>query len=408
LVCAEERFPFRSEEEEVMVIEGPLAPWATQMIERLDERGYSPYTARQHVARVAKLSRFLEERGLQPNEVTPVVLEQFCFWLPRRRKPITPKTFVWLTEFLSDVGMAPAPGPELPPSPGEVLIERYRRFMLDERALEPATVVNYVRSLRVFLGEHADCPLKSITPADVSRFMTRQCRWKSPRGLERMATSLRSFFRFALVVGLISVPLDKAVPSAARWSAAGLPRGLAPEQVAALLASCDRATPVGRRDYAILLLLARLGLRAAEAAVLRLEDIDWRAGEIVVRGKGHIEERLPLPADVGAALAVYLRQDRPRRPEREVFLRASAPLRGLAPQGLSEVVRAASERARIGSFGAHRLRHTAGTQMLRAGASLTEVAQVLRHRRVATTAIYAKVDHQALRTLAQPWPGHRR
>ena len=342
------------------------------------------------------------------DEVTPVALEQFCFSLPRRSKPATPKTFVWLTGFLSDVGMEPAPDPAPPRSPTEVLIERYRRFMVDERALEPATVTNYVRSLRVFLREHTDRPLEAIEPRDVSRFMTRQCRRSSSRGLERMATSLRSFFRFALIEGLITAPLDQAVPSAARWSVAGLPRGLAPAQVAALFASCDRATPIGRRDYAILVLLVRLGLRAAEAAGLQLEDIDWRAGEIVVRGKGHTEERLPLPADVGDALAAYLRHDRPRRPEREVFLRASAPLRGLAPQGLSEVVRAASERSGLGSFGAHRLRHTAGTQMLRAGASLTEVAQVLRHRRVATTAMYAKVDHQALRTLAPPWPGSGR
>jgi integrase len=174
------------------------------------------------------------------------------------------------------------------------------------------------------------------------------------------------------------------------------------------MASCDRRRGIGRRDYAILVLLIRLGLRAAEVATLRLDDIDWRAGEIVVRGKGRTEERLPLPPDVGAAIAAYLRRGRPRRPEREVFLRVCAPIRGLAPQGVSEVVRAASERAGLGSFGAHRLRHTAGTQMLQAGASLPEVAQVLRHRTVATTAIYAKVDHLALRELAVPWPGSAR
>jgi site-specific recombinase XerD len=388
-----------------MVIEGPLAPWAAEMVERLAELGYSPYTTTRHLARVARLSAFLEERGLGADQVTPVVLEQFCLSLPRRAKPITPKTFVWLTGFLSDAGMEPALVLKPPRSRAEVLVERYRRFMLDERALEPGTVTNYVRPVRVFLEEHADRPLEEIEPGDVSRFMTCQCRQSSPRGLERMTTSLRSFFRFALMEGLIIAPLDQAVPSAARWSVACLPRGLTPAEVAALLASCDRATPIGRRDYAVLVLLVRLGLRTAEAAALKLEDIDWRAGEIVVRGKGHSEERLPLPADVGSALAAYLRHDRPRRPEREVFLRASAPLRGLAPQGLSEIVRAASERAGLGSFGAHRLRHTAGTQMLRGGASLTEVAQVLRHRRVATTAMYAKVDHLALRALARPWPG---
>jgi len=148
--------------------------------------------------------------------------------------------------------------------------------------------------------------------------------------------------------------------------------GLAPGQVAALLASCDRCRAVGRRDYAILVLLARLGLRAAEVPALRLDDIQWRAGEIVMRGEGHTEERLPLPSDVGAAIAAYLRRGRARRPEREVFLRVLAPLRGLRPESVSEVVRAASERAGLGSFGSHRLRHTAATEMLRAGASLSE------------------------------------
>lgn len=213
---------------------------------------------------------------------------------------------------------------------------------------------------------------------------------------------------FALVEGLISVPLADAVPSVARWSGAGLPRGLTSRQVAALLASCDRRRRFGRRDYAILLLLVRLALRAAEVSALRLDDIDWRAGELVVRGKGGRQDRLPLPPDVGAAIAAYLRRGRPRRPEREVFLRVYAPLRGLTPDGVSEVVRAASERAGLGSFGAHRLRHSAGTQMLQAGASLPDVAQVLRHRTVATTVIYAKVDHRALRELAQPWPGSQR
>jgi integrase/recombinase XerD len=203
---------------------------------------------------------------------------------------------------------------------------------------------------------------------------------------------------------LIAAPLASAVPSAARWSGASLPRGLTRGQVTALLSSCDQRQATGKRDYAILVLLARLGLRAAEAAALRLDDIDWRAGEIVVRGKGRSEERLPLPSDVGAAIAAYLR-GRPCRPEREVFLRACAPLRGLSPDGVSEVVRAASERAGLGSFGSHRLRHTAATEMLRAGASLPEVAQVLRHRSVATTTIYAKVDHLSLRELAMPWPG---
>jgi integrase/recombinase XerD len=389
-----------------MVIEGPLAPLAAGMAERLRELGYAPGSTANHLALVARLSCHLKGQALSANDIGPVVLEQFCSSLRRcRGSSPTPKTFVWLVEFLRDIGVEPPAVGELPRSEADKLIERYRQFLLSERGLAADTVENYLRALGPFLTKHADRPLWDLSAGDVSRFMTSQCRQLSPRSLERLATSLRSFLGFALQEGLIATPLRNGVPSAARWSVAGLPRGLAPTEVTTLLASCDRTTPTGRRDYAIVVLMVRLGLRAAEVAALRLDDIDWRAGEILVRGKGHSEERLPLPSAVGKAIAAYLRRGRPRRPEREVFIRASAPLRGLSPDGVSEVVRAASERAGLGSFGAHRLRHTAGTQMLRDGASLTEVAQVLRHRRVATTAIYAKVDHRALRSLARPWPG---
>lgn len=392
-----------------MEIEGPLAPWASDIAKRLKDLGYAAGSARNLLALVRRLSAFLDQRGLSANDVGPAVVERFCASIARRgRARLTAATFAWLLEFLRDVGVEPSVTTTPPEPESDELIERYRRFMLDERGLTPETVVNYVRSLTSFLAEHSDRPLDDIGLDTVSRFMTRQCDRLTPRGLERLATSLRSFFGFAQAEGLISAPLANAVPSAARWSVAGLPRGLTPTVVKALLASCDRATATGRRDYAMLVLLVRLGLRAAEVADLRLDDIDWRRGEIVVRGKGHTEERLPLPPDVGEAIATYLRDGRPRRPEREVFLRMSAPIRRLDPQSVSDRVRVAAERAGVGSFGAHRLRYTAGTEMLRAGASLTEVAQVLRHRRVATTAIYAKVDHSALRALAMPWPGGER
>lgn len=392
-----------------MKIEGPLAPLAVGMEERLRELGYAPETMKDHLRRVGQLSRFLTEHSLNAADVSDEILGRFCAWLKDAglRSTPTTKTFRWLVGFLRDVGQIPPAAPAPPRTDADMLLERYRLFLLDERGLSLDTARNYERPLRIFLSEHDGCRLHELTAGDVTRFMTRQTARLSVRGLERAATSLRSFFGFALAEGLIDLPLANAVPSAARWSVAGLPRSLAPSQVKVLLASCDHATPTGRRDYAVLVLMVRLGLRAAEVAGLRLDDIDWRAGEIVVRGKGRTEERMPLPADVGAAVVAYLR-GRPRRPEREVFLRVSAPLRGLAPEGVSEVVRAASERAGLGSFGAHRLRHTAATQMLHGGASLTEVAQVLRHRRIATTAIYAKVDHRALRSLAMPWPGSGR
>jgi site-specific recombinase XerD len=395
-----------------MILDGALAPWSEGIAEELDRLGYAPATAVEHLRLVNKLSGFLQRRGLEVHDVDATVLTAFFNDLRRRRRRShspTPKTLRWLLEYLRQLGVVTSAvrRPE-PSSPCDNLMVHYRAYLVGERALAPKTVSARERTALSFLAAHPVDEMADLCAADVSRFVTDQVRRLSERSAERLVNGMRSFLRFALVEGLITAPLADAVPSLARRPGAGLPRGLAPAEVSALLASCDQRRPIGRRDYAILVLLARLGLRAAEVAALRLDDINWRSGEIVVRGKGRTEERLPLPSDVGEAIVAYLRHDRPQRPEREVFLRASAPLRGLAPEGVSEVVRAASERAGLGSFGAHRLRHTAATEMLRAGASLPEVAQVLRHRTIATTAIYARVDHAALRELAMPWPGSHR
>jgi integrase/recombinase XerD len=395
---------------EAMTMEGPLAPWAPGMAETLTALGYTPRLVERHLHLAGGLSKFLHRRGLAAADVEPGVIEQFVAALRAKNTSWRPtaRSLSWLVDYLRQVGVATtADTPRERTGPQE-LIERYRDYLRVERGLEPVTIANYVRVVARFLAAQRGRELDELSAADVSEFMTSQCRQVSARQAERLATGLRSVLGFALVQGLISRPLTGAVPSVARWSGAGLPRGLTAPQIAALLAGCDRRKAMGRRDYAILVLLMRLGLRAAEVSALRLDDIDWRAGEIVIRGKGRTEERLPLPPDVGAAIAAYLRQDRPQRPEREVFLRVCAPLRGLTPDGVGEVVRAAGERAGLGSFGSHRLRHTAATQMLQAGASLPEVAQVLRHRSVATTVIYAKVDHRALRELATPWPGNLR
>lgn len=205
---------------------------------------------------------------------------------------------------------------------------------------------------------------------------------------------------------MIERPLAEAVPSIASWRLQGLPRGLEPAEVERFLASCDTDSASGRRDLAILTLLARLGLRRGEVAALSLDDIDWRAGELVVRGKGRRAERLPLPADVGEPLSAYLQDGRPAAAEgRSVFVRVKAPHRALTPSAVTWVVVAAARRAGLGYVTPHRLRHSAATAVLRAGASLGEVGQVLRHRQPVTTAIYAKVDREALRAIARPWPG---
>jgi integrase/recombinase XerD len=220
-----------------------------------------------------------------------------------------------------------------------------------------------------------------------------------------MVTALRSLLGFLHVEGITGQPLAAAVPSATGWTLTGLPKALDDDQIVALLAGCDDRTATGRRDLAILTVLLRLGLRVGEVAALRLDDIDWRRGEITVRGKGNRCDRLPLPADVGQRIVEYLQNGRPTTTQdRAVFLRAQAPHRALTSTAVSTLVEVAGRRAGLGLIGAHRLRHTAATAMLRSGGSLTEIGQALRHARPLTTAIYAKVDLVALRQVARSWP----
>lgn len=247
--------------------------------------------------------------------------------------------------------------------------------------------------------------LWELSPADVLGFLLAETERRSRKSAKLLVSALRSLLGFWHVKGLIGRPLAGAVPSVAGWRLAGLPRALGAEQVRALLESCDRSTIAGQRDFAIVTMLVRLGMRSGEVAGLRLDDVDWRAGEIVVRGKGARIERLPLPADVGEAIAVYLRDARPTGfSAREVFVRIKAPRRSLSAGGITQVVVSASKRAGLGEVTAHRLRHTAATELLRQGAPLHEIGELLRHRSVLTTAIYAKVDRDRLRELARPWP----
>lgn len=224
--------------------------------------------------------------------------------------------------------------------------------------------------------------------------------------MQRTGTALRSLLRFWHLQGVIGSSLVGAVPTAANWKLSGLPKYLSGEQVAMMLASCDPDTVVGRRDAAILTLLARLGLRTSEVAGLLMQDLHWRRGEITVRGKGHRHEQLPMPTDVGEAVVAYLSGARPTNAaDGEVFVGTRAPHRALTRGAVTQVVARASDRCGLGTIYAHRLRHTAATAMLHAGASLEEIGQVLRHQHALTTVGYAKVDHEGLRALARPWPG---
>jgi len=288
-------------------------------------------------------------------------------------------------------------------SPAEDLVEGYREWLVSERRLAANTVEYYVHGARLFLGERGGQDLAVLTLGEVSSFMVRECRRLGVGSAKNLATGLRSLLRYLYLEGVTDRELAQAVPAPASWRGRWLPRGLGAEELAALLAGCDHSTSLGRRDHAIVVMLARLGLRAAEVAGLTLDDVDWSQGEIVVRGKGNHTERLPLPVDVGEALVGYLYDGRPKTTCRVLFLRAQAPV-GLSAAGVGSVVRRACIRVGLPSGGAHRLRHSAATAMLRAGWSLDEVGQVLRQRDLQTTSAYAKVDFVALRPLALPWP----
>jgi integrase/recombinase XerD len=289
--------------------------------------------------------------------------------------------------------------------PAGELVEGFREWLVSERRLAASTVEYYVRGARLFLGESSGQDVAGLTLGEVSSFMVRECRRLGVGSAKNLATGLRSLLRYLYLAGVTDRELAQAVPAPASRRGGGLPRGLGAEEVTALLAGCDDSTALGRRDHAIVVMLVRLGLRAREVAALTLDDVDWVHGEMVVRGKGNHTERLPLPVDVGEALVAYLQDGRPETTTcRALFLRAQAPSVGLSASGVSSVARGACIAAGVLSGSAHRLRHSAATAMLRAGASLDEVSQVLRQRDLQTTSSYAKVDFVALRRLAQPWP----
>jgi integrase/recombinase XerD len=388
-------------------VAGPLAEYAAGFAAELDGAGYTPESAAGQVRVLAHLSRWLGERGLVPGALTAERVAEFA--AARRaagyRQWVSVRGMGPLLGYLRGLGLVPglaAPGPV---TAAEVLLERYRCYLAVERGLAARTIRYYLAGARLFLDGRVDS-LAGLTAAQVSGFVAAGCRRRSTGSAKILVTALRSVLRFLVLEGLVDAGLPAAVPAVAGWRGAGLPKALPAGQVAALLAACDRDTATGLRDFAVLTLLARLGLRACEAAALELDDIGWRAGEVMIRGKGRRDEQLPLPSDAGEALAGYIRGARPAgTASRKVFLTSCAPRRGLSADAVKQIVRRACRRAGVAPAGAHRLRHAAATGMLQAGAPLTEIGQVLRHRSVSTTAIYAKADHGALRQLAMPWPG---
>jgi integrase/recombinase XerD len=390
-------------------VRGPLEPHVAGFAEELLRQGYSRSSAAQHVCFIAHLDRWMSAGGVELDSLSAPLIERY---LAERRSAgyveyRSVRALRPLLEFLAPLGVLPVPQ-VVPPGPVEELLGRYRGYLIGERGLTSGTARGYVDFVRPFAATRLHggvLDFASLTAADVTGFVLGACPGRAVGSAKLIVCSLRSLLGWLHVTGATPVSLVSAVPSVAGWRLSALPKGLEPGQLRRLLAACDRRTATGRRDYAIMLLLARLGLRAGEVAHLGLGDIDWRHGEVAIVGKGNRAERLPLPADVGAAVAAYLRRGRPGTAEgRSVFVRVHAPHRALTTGGVTMVVFGAAQRAGLPKMHAHRLRHTAATAMLRAGSPLREVGQVLRHRSPLTTAIYAKVDRDALAVLARPWP----
>ncbi len=384
---------------------GPLVPYVGGFRAELEAEGYRRGPVADQLRVMAHVSRWMEARVIGVGDLTAARIEEFL--VARREAGYT----LWLSakgvsplmDHLHRLGVVPVPAVVPPATQAELLLEAFRIYLAEERGLAPGTVSSDIYIARTFLAgrPEEDLGLERLTPAEIVAFVKAQC---EQRSAAYVTTGLRAFLRFCHLSGRTPRPLASAVPKVASWRLATLPKALDAGMVKMLLSSCDRRTTYGRRDFAVLTVLVRLGLRSGEVTALRLEDIDWHAGVLLIRGKGPKLEQLPLPADVGDAVASWLRRGRPRCAAREVFTRVRAPHGPLCSSGIAAIVYAACRRVGVPPVSAHRLRHTAATEMLRAGAGLAEIGQVLRHQSMLTTAIYAKVDRASLRELASPWP----
>lgn len=393
--------------------EGPLAPYVSSFSTWAEGQGYSLRSVRQKVRIAAGFSCWLAERSIRLRSVSSRHCARYLRYRGRERH-------IWdgdaaalrhLLYFLRDQGVIPAERIRRRRlSPVEGCARAFGRYLGEERLLTNETIRNYVPFIHDFLGDRfgtGPVRLSRLCARDVALFVQRRAPQLHLGRAKILISALRSFLQYTRYRGDIRLDLAAAVPSAANWSMASIPRGIAPDQVRRLLAQINRDTAVGRRDYAILLLLARLGLRCGEVAFLELEDIDWRHGSLCVHGKGGRPVQLPLPVDVGEAIVEYLRHGRPPSSSRCVFLRARAPVRGfLDPCAVRTIIGRTLKRAGIDAptTGAHQFRHGLAADMLRQGASLREIGEVLGHRSPETTKIYSKVDLDALGTLALPWP----
>ncbi|WP_211455437.1 site-specific integrase [Collimonas antrihumi] len=393
--------------------EGPLGVHIDIYAAKLLKEGHCQQSAWRSLRVVCDFSHWLARKRLDLHDLDEQTVKQYERFRLRYRCPFVSDHSALqrlLTVLRENDAIAPRPTVVL--SQLDQIVEDFDRYLSLQCGLARVTITRHIPVVRRFLHERCaggSAQVSRMTAADVVRFVERHAGDHSPRSAQSMCWSLRAFTRYLQYQGYIATDLASSVPSVKQWRLASLPTYLLPQQVQKILDSCDRSSPMGMRDYAILLLLARLGLRASEIAKLTLDDIDWQLGQLTTRGKGRRQDQLPLPAEVGAAIADYLRRGRPRSESRRVFIRVAAPHIGFASSSnVSMIAKMALVRGGIDGVahkGAHLFRHSLATQLLRAGASLTEIGQLLRHQQHDTTRIYAKVDISTLRSIALKWPG---
>jgi site-specific recombinase XerD len=389
---------------------GLLGPQVEGYRDWLTQRGYTPGTVRNMLKDLGQVGVWLAGAGLEASQFNQERASEFLAARRasgRRRVP-GPRAMVPLLSYLRDAGVVAAEQPSV--TPLGALLGQYRSWMIRERGLAATTVLRYENTARRFLQEQASVDEvfapAALTGADINAFLLRECGRVSAGSAKGRVAELRSILRFLYVEGITAVPLGTAVPPVGGWRFATLPPPtMTAADVQRLLDCCDRSRALGIRNFAIMTLIARLGLRSIEVARLQLDDVDWRAGELVVRGKGRRHDRLPLPAQVGEALVAYLSCGRNPDGARHLFLTCRAPRGPIRADLVGDVVERACARAGLAPVGPHRLRHALAGEMLRRGAGLVAISQVLRHQDLATTALYAKVDLDTLRHVAQPWPG---
>jgi site-specific recombinase XerD len=389
---------------------GRLGPHVEGYRAWLSQRGYTLGTIQNMLAVLGQVGRWLTAEGLEATQVSEELMAAFL--AARReagqRKVLGIRAMAPLLSYLREVQVVAGATPSLTPLGS--LLASYRSWLFGERGLAATTVRRYENTARRFLQEQASVgevlDPAALTGVDINAFLLRECGRVSAGSAKGRVAELRSILRFLHVQGVTVLPLGTAVPPVGGWRLANLPPPtMTPADVQRLLDGCDRSSPVGIRNFAIMTLVARLGLRSIEVARLELRDVDWRAGELVVRGKGRRHDRRPLPVEVGEALVAYLSSG--RRPEGacHLFRTCRAPRGPIRADLVGDVVERACLRVGLPRVGPHRLRHALAGELLRQGAGLVAIGQVLRHQDLATTALYAKVDLDALRHVAQPWPG---